>query len=69
MLLSNLKCSLKLPEIEQRSSDWSTLIVSYKNLLHSDHFFNGIAFIYNQGKRTLSLIRKFWDTCIFDDRI
>jgi hypothetical protein len=30
MLLSNLKCSLKLPEIEQRSSDWSTLIVSYK---------------------------------------
>jgi hypothetical protein len=30
MLLSNLKCSLNLPEIEQRSSDWSTLIVSYK---------------------------------------
>jgi hypothetical protein len=30
MLLSNLKCSLNLPEIEQRSSDWSTLVINYK---------------------------------------
>jgi hypothetical protein len=30
MLLSNLKCSLNLPETEERSSDWSTLIVTYK---------------------------------------
>jgi hypothetical protein len=30
MLLSNLKCLLNLPEIEQGFSDWLTLIVNYK---------------------------------------
>jgi hypothetical protein len=25
-------------------------------------FLNGIAFSYHQGKRTVSLIREFWDT-------
>jgi hypothetical protein len=30
ILLSNLKCSLNLPEIEQRPSDWSTSFVNCK---------------------------------------
>jgi hypothetical protein len=33
-----------------------------KNRLYP--FLNAIAFSYHQGKRTVSLIREFWDTCI-----
>jgi hypothetical protein len=33
MLLSDLKCSLNLPEIEQRPSDWPNLIVTYKKYI------------------------------------
>jgi hypothetical protein len=35
MLQSSLKCLLNLPEIEQRSSDWSTLIVNYKKIYYT----------------------------------
>jgi hypothetical protein len=28
-------------------------------------FLNAIAFSYHQGKRTVNLIREFWDTCIY----
>jgi hypothetical protein len=32
-------------------------------------FLNAIAFSYHQGKRPVSLIREFWDTCIYREPI
>jgi hypothetical protein len=37
---------------------------SLQNIDYTLYFFlNAIAFSFHQGKRALSLIREFWDTC------
>jgi hypothetical protein len=64
MLLGNSNLWLNLREIQINS----VLLIGQlelfitKNRLYPVLFFNAIAFSYHQGKRTVNLIREFWDT-------
>jgi hypothetical protein len=64
MLLGNSNLWLNLREIQINS----VLLIGQlelfitKNRLYPVLFLNAIAFSYHQGKRTVNLIREFWDT-------
>jgi hypothetical protein len=63
MLLGNSNSWLNLPEIQINSVLLTgQLLFITNNRSYPVLFLNAIAFSYHQGKRTLSLIREFWDT-------
>jgi hypothetical protein len=58
MLLGNSNCWLNLPEIQING----VLLIGQQSIIPCKLF-------YHQRKSTLSLIREFWDTCMYYDKL